>query len=422
MRGNGLLSFARRHALQALLLGLILALLGLVGYAVGVHYYVRHHFREAEQAAERYDFDEAEKHFFLCLRFHPHDAHLHLSLARAARRNNHFELSVKHLRLCQQLEGRNPENALEALLFRAQTGDIVEVENILLEQVNLGSSDADAILEAMAQGYNLIYHVDAARGCLTPLLERQPDNVIARLLSASLWTTAGNYAGAMEDCRHAVEAQPNHRMAHLRYGEALLRTGQPEEALRQFAFLRQQPGGEDPEVLMGLAHSYRELGQSETACRMLDELLAHNPLDGSALTERGDIALKTESPAAAEKWLRRAIADHPHDMRANFLLFQSLQKQGKLEEASRYDAARKRIEEDGKALRAAFQRVLKDPRNPQPRLEAGLICLRNGGEEEGKRWLLSALEQAPKHAPTRAALAELYERTGKSELAARYRP
>lgn len=418
---NGLLTAARRHPLQALLVGSILTLLGLGGYLSWVRFYVRHHLREAERAVDRYDFVEAESQLALCLQARPRDARLHLKMARVARRGNHFELSEKHRRLCQQLEGLNPENALEALLFRAQNGDIVNVEHLLLEQVNLGSPDRDAILEAMAQGYNLVYHLDAARGCLNRLLERQPDNVIARLLSASMWTTAGNFEGALQDCRCAVEAQPDYRPARLRYGEALLRTGQPEEAQRQFDYLSQQPGGDESEVLMGLAHSYREMGQSETACRILDELLARDPRDGSALTERGDIALTTESPFAAEKWLRQAVAHHPHDMRANFLLFQSLQKQGRLEEARRYDAARRRIEADGKALRAAFQRVLKDPAAPEPRLEAGSICIRNGQDSEGERWLLSALEQAPNHPASRAALVELYERMGKSDLAARYR-
>jgi tetratricopeptide (TPR) repeat protein len=421
MRLNGLLGSARRHAIQAALIALILTLLGFGGYVVGVHFYVRHHLREAELAIDRYEFDEAEQQLALCLRFLPREPHLHLRMARAARLGNHFELADDHLRICQKLEGKNPENALESLLLRAQAGDIVQVERVLLEQVSLGSPDSTAILEAMAQGYNLVYHLDAARGCLNRLLKQQPENVSARLLSAALWTTAGNYEGALEDCRQAVEAQPNHRMARLRYGEALLRVGQPDEALRQFEYLRQQLGDDQPEVLMGIAHSYRELGQSETACRILDELMARNPHDSSALTERGDIALKTESPAAAEEWLRRAVADSPHDMRANFLLAQALQKQGKLEEAQRYDAARKRIEEDGKALRAAFEKVLKDPTSPEPRLEAGLICIRNGQDDEGARWLLSALEQAPNHAESRAALIELYERTGKRDLAARYR-
>ena len=92
-----------------------------------------------------------------------------------------------------------------------------------------------------------------------------------------------------------------------------------------------------------------------------------------------------------------------------------------MRKAHEYEAARTRIERDRKALDAAFRRVLKEPGNPEPRLEAGLICQRNGRDDEGERWLLSALEQVPDHAATRAVLAKYYQRTGREDLAEVYR-
>jgi predicted Zn-dependent protease len=139
------------------------------------------------------------------------------------------------------------------------------------------------------------------------------------------------------------------------------------------------------------------------------------------LIERGKIALETESPADSEKWLRQAVADYPFDSQSNFLLAQALLKQGKEEEGHIYEAERRRIEADLKALEEAFHRVVKNPRDPEPRLDAGRICLRNGRAHEGERWLLSAVEQVPEHAATRAVLADYYERTGKPDLAEVYR-
>jgi len=406
---------------KLLVLSLGLGLLGLGGLGAGRYFYARYQFRAAEQAAARYDFDEAERRLAAGLGVHPGSAALHLRMARVARRATHYDLAAEHLRECQRLEGKNSDNALEALLLQAQIGDIADVENLLLEQVADGSPDANLILEALARGYIHIYHLDAAMGCLNRLLEREPDNVSALLLRASLWNTAGNYDGALEDCRRAVEAQPEHRVARLRLGEALLTSKQPEEALLQFEYLRQRPGGDTADVLVGVARSHRQLGHAEEARQVLDELLARDPAHGSALVERGKIALDSESPAEAEKWLRRVVADYPFDAQANYLLAQALRKQGREDEASPYEAARTRIERDRKALDEAFRQVLKEPRNPAPRLQAGLICMRNGRSDEGERWLLSALEQAPDHAPTREALATFYERTGKVELAARYR-
>lgn len=410
-----------RRPVRFLVWALVLGFLGLGGYDTARYLRLHYHRAAAERAADHYDFEEATRQLTTCLQFQPRNASLHFQMARNARRANHLQLAAEHLRRCRQLEGRNPENALEALLLRAQGGDIVEAEKLLLEQVSFSSPDTDLILEALAKGYNLIYHLDGAMGCLNRLLERQPDNVTALLLRAALWTTAGNFTGALEDYRRAVEAQPNHREARYRFADALLRIDRPEEALRQFEYLNQQPRDDAADILLGLARSHRQLGHTETARQLLDELLADNPHQSFALQERGKIALEMESPAAAEKWFRQALADYPYDPQCNYLLAQSLRKQGREAEARDYLAARRRLDDDLKLLHEAFRRVLKDPTVAEPRLEAGLICLRNGRADEGERWLLSALEQAPDHAATRAALAEHYQRKGKTDLAEQYR-
>ena len=311
-----------------------LVLLGFGAYRVGLHFYSVYHQHKAEQAMARYDFDESERQLAACLWAYPRSAALHFQMARVARRANHYDRAEEHLQECRMLEGRTSENALEALLISAQTGTIAEVEKPLLEQVELSSPDTNLILEALAQGYIRIYHLDAAMGCLNRLLEREPDHVSARLLRASLWRTAGNSLGELEDCRRAVEAQPGHRAARLRYAQALLMNKQPEESLQQFEYLRQLPGGGDAEVLVGLARSHSRLGHTETARQLLDTLLAREPHHGFALLERGKIALESDSPVAAEKWLRQAVADYPFDAQANYLLAQTLRKQGRDEESA----------------------------------------------------------------------------------------
>jgi Tfp pilus assembly protein PilF len=63
----------------------------------------------------------------------------------------------------------------------------------------------------------------------------------------------------------------------------------------------------------------------------------------------------------------------------------------------------------------------RTPDDPKLRREAGLICLRYGKEPEGLRWLLSALEAAPRDEPTHAALADYYERQGDRRRAEAHR-
>jgi Tfp pilus assembly protein PilF len=410
-----------RGWVKLLVILLALGLLGLGGYRAGLHFYVEHHLRAAEEASARYEFEQAQQHLAACLWARPRSGPLHLEAARAARRAEHYDQAEEHLRQCQRLEGKNTENALEAILLRVQAGDLAESEKLLQEQVDRGVPEAPLILEALAQGYIYTYRLDGARYCLDRLLEREPDNVLALLLRASLSQTAGNHPGAEKDYRRAIAIQPEHREARRRFGEFLLNTKRGEEALAQFDYLRQRPGGDQPDVLLGLARAYRQLGQTEAARQALDELLQRDPDNGFGLIERGKIALVTESPADAELWFRRAVAQYPYDPQVNYLLGQCLSRQGRDEEARTFEAASQRIEKDLKQLEAVFRRIMKSPRDPQPRLEAAQICLRNGRADEGERWLLSALQQAPQDAATRAALAEHYERTGRTDLADAYR-
>ena len=295
------------------------------------------------------------------------------------------------------------------------------------------------MLEALAQGYIHSYRLGNAMDCLNRLLEREPNHLRALIWRASLWQAAGKDAQAEADYRRAIEAQPDHVGARCRLGEFLLRHTRADEALLQYKYLRPRPGGDQPAVLLGLARSHRGVGATDTARQVLDELLAGHPHDGDpkktsdplnaggqtpfseALVERAKLALESESPAAAESWARRAVAGDPFNAQANYLLAQSLRRQGKDDEAREYEAAQERIESDRKRLESALARVGKAPSDPEPRLEAGLIRLRNGNEREGLRWLLSALKQAPQHRPTHAALADYYEQAGKPELAAKHR-
>jgi Flp pilus assembly protein TadD len=47
----------------------------------------------------------------------------------------------------------------------------------------------------------------------------------------------------------------------------------------------------------------------------------------------------------------------------------------------------------------------------------GELFLRNGREQDGLRWLRSALREQPDHGPTRQALAAYYERKGQTDRA-----
>ncbi len=146
-----------------------------------------------------------------------------------------------------------------------------------------------------------------------------------------------------------------------------------------------------------------------------------HPADGPALLERGRLALETGQPAEAEGLLRRAAAARPHDRDTNYHLALCLQGLGKADEAATYLSRMRAIEDDLKRLMKVHAETLKRPDDPGLRLEAALICLRNGDEAEGLRWLHGALLSDPRHRPTHQALADYYERHGDATRAGQHR-
>ena len=72
----------------------------------------------------------------------------------------------------------------------------------------------------------------------------------------------------------------------------------------------------------------------------------------------------------------------------------------------------KQVEADLLRLDAILKTVVSAPRDPAPRREAGMICLRNGQPAEALRWLHGALEVAPNDKETHAILADVYTDQG----------
>src|SRR5437867_13070570 len=109
-RCRGLLDLLWRNPAKALVVVLALCVTTLGASGTGLHYYAEYHLRAADQAVERYDFDDAEEHLAACLWVRPRDASLHLQMARVERRAGRFEQAAAHLEQCQNLEEMNEEN------------------------------------------------------------------------------------------------------------------------------------------------------------------------------------------------------------------------------------------------------------------------------------------------------------------------
>jgi predicted Zn-dependent protease len=415
------ISLPHRRPLPSLGLLLLGGLLGLGGWQ-GVRYL---RFRQARQAAQeaeaRYDFAQARDRLGVCRELQPGDAGVRLEMARVARRAGLLDEAEDHLNEYRDLVGKaTPEGTLERSMLLAQRGELSKVERHLVSCLEMDHPQTDLILESLALGFIRLYRLDLAMFYLDRLLKRQPDNVTARVQRGQMHESVGARTKAIADYRAAVEAHPDHARARRSLANALLVTNRPREAAEHFEHLR-RGGRANAATLLGLALARLELDETDEAREVLDELLAKFPDNGDGLLERGKLALAKGEVAAAEDWLRRSVRVQPHDYHANYFLARCLRRAGKNEEARRYRRRAERINDDRKRLGEVYPRVLKSPRDPGPRLEAGEICLRNGQEAEGLRWLYGALLVDPKHRRTHRALADYYEKHGDTERAREHR-
>jgi tetratricopeptide (TPR) repeat protein len=403
------------------LLGLVLvALVGLVVYEVYWYLWAGYHYQAAEQAVQRRDFEQAQSHLALCLQVWPRSAETHFLAGRTARRAGAYDEARRHLARCKEL-GWVPEAiSLEGALLTAQQGDTAPVEVYLLSCVHKDHPDAGLILEALARGYLQTFQLTRALECLELWLQRQPDEVQALAWRGEVLERLERSQAALEDYRRVVDLDAGRDDTRLRLANLLLRKREPREALTQYEEVYgRQPG--NGEALLGLALCRRELGQPEAARQLLDQLLEVEPRNPRALTARGQVASERGQLAEAEEWLRRAVTVAPFERDVVYAFEQCLHRRGKKDEAKEWHARLERIDADLKRMQELMAQVHRTPHDPALRCEAGMLLMRNGQEQEGLRWLASALQQNPAHAQTHQVLADYFERHGDPELAAQHR-
>jgi predicted Zn-dependent protease len=372
---------------------------------------------------ERRDFDEARTHLAKCLEVWPNSGETHFLMARAARRSSRYDEAEAHLHRASELHwAAEALDAEQAMLKaqRAEAGEQLDVQPLLLHWIEQGHPDSILMLEALVQGYMKTYFLPAAVRCLEMWLERQPDDPQALFWRGDVWERLHKYEDALADYQRVVDLAPERDDARLRLAEGLLQAHRAREAEPHFALLLQRQPNE-PAVMLGLARCRLELGQSDQARRLLDDLLAAQPDNGLALGERGKLELEAGQPDEAERWLKKAMDVVPYERAIVYCYVQALDRQDKKEEAALWTARLDRIDDDLKRINEVMRTIHAKPNDPAPRHEAGAILLRNGQEREGLRWLENALQQDPNYRPTHEIMADYFEKHGQPAEAAQHR-
>lgn len=374
----------------------------------------------ARTALANYAFEQAQARLKEYLLTRPDDPVALLLAAQAARRGGRLDLAREYLDAHNQRVEKSAEATLEFALQQAQSGEIDAVLDYLAPLVKADHPATEQILEALARGSVHTYQQQQAAFWIEALLERWPSNPIGRLLKAQTLHALGKDSEATEVYQALVQDYPDLAAARRGLATLLVRKQRLREALEHLRELvRLQP--EDPAALVGLLRCLRQLNELQEEPALLARLQEEFPQSALARLEVGRAALAAGRSQEAEQLLTDAVRLAPHDLEAHFHLAQALRRNGKDAEAEVHLRRFQAIDQDLIQLEKAVGAATSRPDDPEPRIEAARICLRNGQDGEALRWLTGALRLNPQHGPTHAALADYYEKQGDLARAGEHR-
>jgi tetratricopeptide (TPR) repeat protein len=406
--GAVLLGLSRRPRLWAVvvLLGLVAAGLAPITPRLRGWY----HLRAARSDLQRYHNPQAVRHLRVCMHIWPEDPEVLILGARAARRARVYGDTERCLEMYQKSRGFDDAYNLEHLLLSAEQ-NVDRVADLCHRYLDEGHPDAPLILEALTRGYLRQFRLPDAYVCLERWRQTEPDNAQAFWLEGlfHLGYERGAQQAALESYRRAVELDPDHEEARLGLASAAIQSKLFAEAAEHLEYMRRcQP--ENLQVRVGLAECRYALGDQADALRLVEEVLAQQPQHPSALSLRGRLAVAAGQYAEAEPWLRQAVALEPGDHQARYNLILCLYQNNKEDEAQEQQQELKQREEDVERFNDIVTReMVQRPHDPALHCTLGRLLLRLHQNEEGLRWLHSALAQDPQYGPARQALAEYYQ-------------
>jgi len=348
---------------------------------------------------------------------HPSDAEAHFRAAQAARQCGDPVAAARHLDRAADLGWDIGAIDLQRALLRTEAGEGQTDEPFLLEHVGENDPDAPEVLPVLVGAYAAQFR--------WPEAERVTEQwVRVRPASARAWARRGEALErlrrrneAVTAFREAVRLGPADRPTRLNLVRLLLETRQPTDEVAAHLKALTENNPDDPAVLVQVAIWQAAQGAPAEAAATLDRAIARGTTEAKAFQLRGRIELDGGRPAAAVPHLRRAAELDPSDPQTWYALFQALSRSGQSAEAPAAEARWKQAEADLKRAGELATAIAKSPHDADLRRQMGELFLRNGRDQDGLRWLQSALREQPNHGPTHQALAAYYERTGRPDLA-----
>jgi tetratricopeptide (TPR) repeat protein len=375
---------------------------------------------KAQDFLARGELEQARDCLNRCLETWPANAEVRFLLGRTYRRLENVAGWRTHLHAAQALRWGSEEIELERRLMRMQSGAVRGVEDALAADLKAGTAEEPLILEAMVKGYLSIFSLNDVTYWTGYWMERYPNDWQPWFYRARGREAGRHNKPAREDYYAALERKHDLKEAHLGLGRVLMIDGQFKEALAEFqTYLREK--AEDATALLGAANCQYYLGDLNSARTTLDKLFAVRSEDAAGFLVKARVELAWDKPAEALIWLKKAEALAPYETDVLYVMALTLRKLEKQDEAEQYERKYKEIQQQYERLDALTKQIVKQPDNVSVRYEACMLLLQLGRDEQAEGWFRSLLRIDPKHQPTHAALADLFEKRGDPQRAEYHR-
>lgn len=329
---------------------------------------------------------------------------VHFLKARIYRKLGKFDEFEKSLAQSRTLGLDESKAEYEKLLLGGQSGRIAELLNKLEELVGgVHQFDPAEVYEALVNGFLLHGRVVEATEYVENWKKDYPEDPSQKFYEAVMLIRYGpiqRIEGAQEKAASILEklvsAYPSYFRARMTYGDLLFELNQVEKSAEQFENCIKNPdAGMQPKL--SLARCYANLGRTEDAKKMFEQVLEETPDNNLALSELGKLQLADEEFDLALKNLQAAFPSRRWDMDLNNDLGQALQANGRAEDAKPYFDRAEVIREKRGEIQQLMEELDQGFRDEEKRFELGKLLLEYGNPEHGVLYLRSVLDVNPRH-------------------------
>jgi putative PEP-CTERM system TPR-repeat lipoprotein len=332
----------------------------------------------------------------------------HLSRV-VARRPNDFEAQQQLARLRARV--LSPEASIEGLQQTLQDPDADPSMAVLASQLYLQSGDREKALEFLiraeaskestpeaqvniASGYIALGELDRAVEILDAVPSGSSQVELRRdALRLATLLQQGKIDEAVQRADTLIQESADKRTARAIAAGVFLRARQYALAEAQYARLvAEQPADADARLRLAAVQLLQK--KIEPAAQQFSAILARDPANLRATLGMLVVAREQRDAAQAEKWARKAVADHPQSAEAHVALAQHLLTSGKPQDA----------------VAAATRAVELEPRKAAVISTLGIAQAYAGDHAASLRTLRSAADAEPEVSGYRLNLARAYAR------------